>query len=285
MREIFNQSFKMGFVPFLVALAAPFLQAQDQDQEEGEAGFADEAGVAFLNVCNATGLGDLLAIRLNGKNPVRSEGFPSGDGTGQIGLSPTTIWIEAAHPQCEEPAKARVTLKNEENLVVLVYHIQELDPETGEILRFLRFQKLPHQPTPGRATVTVFGCDPMRRIGSVSINGQAIPVKPMGLTALPGIELEESYSVAWRDQTVMDAYQISHSQHHYCVVFEDVEAKSVGGFWLLDGRINYNNESEAEARRFVQEQRAAEEAAAALLKERRAEEAVLRERMRAQTQR
>lgn len=215
---------------------------------------SSSVGVGFVTVCNGTGMEDKLRVRVNGRNPVSGDGFVSGDDTGQMGFSAgKSVRVEVGHPLCNEPAEVILQIKNEENLILVAYATEKVDPETAGVTYDLRIGRLPNKPSPGECRITFFACDPNNKVGAVVVNGTTLelpPLKPVGFLA----EVEDSLAVKGVNGGELEPYLLADPEHYYCVVFPTIgEESSIQGTWFVDEKISYSAEEELKARQFVQD--------------------------------
>lgn len=223
-------------------------------QDEGSMESSSSVGVGFVTVCNGTGMEDKLRVRVNGRNPVSGDGFVSGDDTGQMGFSAgKSVRVEVGHPLCNEPAEVILQIKNEENLILVAYATEKVDPETAGVTYDLRIGRLPNKPSPGECRITFFACDPNNKVGAVVVNGTTLelpPLKPVGFLA----EVEDSLAVKGVNGGELEPYLLADPEHYYCVVFPTIgEESSIQGTWFVDEKISYSAEEESKARQFVQD--------------------------------
>ncbi|MEM6916745.1 MAG: hypothetical protein AAF491_09290 [Verrucomicrobiota bacterium] len=226
---------------FLSVFLAPALASSQEAGSQEEA-----AGLAFVTVCNGTGLEGELEVRINGKNPIDGKGYTSGGDTGQIGFPPGTVTVEVFHEACLEPAKTTLTLENEANAFVVAFAKEEVDLDSGESAFQLGLGKLPHRPTPGKTTVTVFACDPNGKIGSVMMNGSELALPSLQPVPFPA-DYDDVLTVKGTDGGELEPFLLSREEHHYCLIFPVIGGENedeMQGTWLLDEKIVYDQEAE-----------------------------------------
>jgi hypothetical protein len=226
-----------GFLFCLAAVAA--LPAQNGNGiANPNAASAPDEGAGYLNVCNATGLDGVLTILINGQSPY-SEGYGNGSSTGQVGYNPGDVSVKVSHPRCESAKSWSIPLKKDDNLTMVVYAKERVNPKTGEVKTELELFQPPQRPSAGRLAVTVVNCAPEGVIPTVSFADE----------------------ITVKGRSVMERLIPSRQDHHYIVLFQNKVTKQAQGLLALDFQVNTLQDEDARIRAEIEERVARERSA------------------------
>lgn len=92
---------------------------------------AQDEAVGYFRLANATGLDGKLHFLLNGED-LNPEGYPSGETTGSLGVTPAPVKITATHPLCED-ADYSFEIKPGDQTAIIAYVEPQKDQKTGEV--------------------------------------------------------------------------------------------------------------------------------------------------------
>lgn len=106
---------------------------------------ADAQTAGAFRVVNATGLPGRVHFYLNGEI-INSEGYESGQTTGNMGI-PAKLWeLKVKHTQCEEAIHAFEVTPGQQ-MAIIAYTEPVIDPKTGDIIkRVIKFGKIEGKP-------------------------------------------------------------------------------------------------------------------------------------------
>lgn len=221
---------------------------------------APDEGAGYLNVCNATGLDGVLTILINGQSPY-AEGYGNGASTGQVGYNPGDVSVKVSHPRCEGTKSWSVPLKKDDNLTMVVYAKERVNPKTGEVKTELELFQPPQRPSAGRLAVTLVNCAPEGVIPTVSFADQELEVPSLKPVPVEVTAAQDAYEITVNGKSVMERLIPSRQDHHYIVLFQNKATKQAQGLLALDFQVNTLQDEDARIRAEIEDRVARERSA------------------------
>lgn len=137
--------------------------------------FAQEGEGAF-RLANATGLDGRLKFFINGYE-ISSEGYESGQTTGNLDIPSGMLDIKVQHPLCED-SQMQLNLVGGQQIAIIAYVEPLKDKQTGEVKkRVIKFGKLESKPRSDKRSAALLFLSVSNQV-EVMMNGSAVVLTP-----------------------------------------------------------------------------------------------------------